>query len=124
MRTAVAANKCGNAFQVLATDRLGIKQALYYGKTGLSIAFGHDDGMAATNSTNICSYIQTYPITGTIYNFHKVTIVGYDDSKQAYLIQNSYSKNFACNGRWWASYELIEYAVYSATGIIWPTQIG
>jgi len=45
---------------------------------------------------------------------HQVTIVGWDDNKQAYIVQNSYGESFGNGGYFYISYDdvLIEYAMY------------
>ena len=53
-----------------------------------------------------CDYIwnSVGPILGAA---HAGAIVGYDDTKRAWLLQNSWGTNWACNGRIWVSYDFL-----------------
>lgn len=70
---------------------------------------GHAIGTAKALDSNLayppagdCTYIWTTP--GYDMAAHAFAIIGYDDSKQAFLMQNSWGTNWGCNGRIWVSY--------------------
>jgi C1A family cysteine protease len=52
------------------------------------------------------------------YNTHIVTIVGFDDSKNAFLAINSFGTNWGTNGYIWIDYQFLStvcYQVYIMT---------
>lgn len=53
-----------------------------------------------------CNYI--WRSRGTLMAAHAMVIIGYDDSKQAWLVQNSWGPNWGCNGRIWLDYAFAE----------------
>lgn len=65
-----------------------------------------------------CNYILTGPgaYTGSA---HAWCIIGYDDAKQAFLLQNSWGTNWGCGGRIWVSYNYI--ATGFSGGYTWVT---
>lgn len=60
---------------------------------------GTDQGIAP------CDYI--WKSRGTLMSTHAVSIIGYDDSKNAWLIQNSWGVNWGCNGKLWIDYNFL-----------------
>jgi hypothetical protein len=48
------------------------------------------------------------PTTATVTENHAVCIIGYDDSKKAFEVANSYGKDWGGNGFGWLSYEAVQ----------------
>lgn len=60
---------------------------------------GSDVGIAP------CDYV--WKSVGTLMSTHSMVIIGYDDTKQAWLAQNSWGANWACNGKIWIAYDFL-----------------
>jgi hypothetical protein len=64
--------------------------------------------------------------TGCSLGGHCVAIVGYDDTRQAFRIMNSWSPSWGDNGFLWVAYNAIPSLVqeaYLPTGLFWPSPI-
>lgn len=79
-----------------------------------------DDGIWDSSNSN-----------DTIRGFHAACVVGYEDSKQMFKVQNSWGKNGGDNGYFWVTYNLVQNnclsGVYVLSGIdssIYPSIIG
>ena len=115
MRDQAATQKIASHFTVYTSDVLGMKRALYYGKTALCLGLGND----ASSLVSRCDWVWTQ-LDGSYYTNHIQAIVGYDDSKQAWLVQNSYGTGVGCNGSVWISYDLLTaVGSYGANGAIY-----
>lgn len=64
-----------------------------------------------------CNYVMTGP-GDWVGSSHAWCIIGYDDTKQAALLQNSWGTNWGCNGRIWVSYD---YLISSFSYYLWVT---
>jgi hypothetical protein len=71
---------------------------------------GTDQGIAP------CNYI--WNSVGTPMSTHAVSIIGYDDTKQAWLCQNSWGTNWGCNGQLWIAYNFLP---VKTGGLYWMT---
>lgn len=86
-----------------------IKQTLL---SGAVVVFGFDvyDNFIYGDWTEICPVPEDgkSPLGG-----HCVSIIGYDDAKQAFLIQNSWSSDWKINGRFWMPYSFLLNSKYA-----------
>jgi hypothetical protein len=71
---------------------------------------GTDQGIAP------CDYI--WNSVGTLMSSHAVSIIGYDDTKQAWLCQNSWGTTWGCNGQLWIAYNFLP---VKTGGLYWMT---
>jgi hypothetical protein len=90
--------KIGSYSTILASDVAAIKAALadnnvLSGYVTVDSNFDQADG----------DYI--WDSLGTVYGGHAIAIVGYDDTKQAWKIANSWGTSWGDNGFGWISYE-------------------
>lgn len=85
-----------------ANKILLVKKALSEGKP-LLVAFNCPDSMGEINSTGLWSPTEN---SNSDYGGHALACVAYDDSKfgGAFLIQNSWGTDYACNGYFWCTY--------------------
>ena len=65
---------------------------------------------------------KTYDNTTAGTGAHAMVIVGYDDNRKAFKIQNSWSERWANGGYIWLSYDILDKAVYEAYVMI-PNEI-
>jgi hypothetical protein len=86
-----------------------IKDALLDNRM-VSIAVSVRSNFDRPNSANFISYDDEQNIRGG----HMISVVGYDDERQAFLIQNSWGKSYGDNGFAWLSYD---YPLLEAWGI-------
>jgi hypothetical protein len=106
-----AAHKSTWYASVLSTDLYSIKR-LIVNNHALSFAVAIDSNFY--NST--CGYI--WNSKGSPMGNHAMTIVGYDDSKNAWLIQNSWGTSWGCNGQAWVDYNFF---ATICGGLFWMT---
>lgn len=85
------------------TDRYQVKRMLRNGHAG-GAGFQYD---FADFYYGDCNTIwRNYGTTPSAS--HAVTIIGYDDTKNAWLIQNSWGTSWGCNGKLWIDYNFAE----------------
>ena len=93
----------------LATDKYLIKRLLC-NNHALPFSFQMDsnfynagqitiDGVNQVDQATLCNYV--WSSRGTMMYSHACALVGYNDSKNAYLIQNSWGTSWGCNGKLW-----------------------
>lgn len=108
-QTAEAASyKISSYSKVYATDPSAVKTMLY-NKHPLLFGLSIDNNFFDATSGYVWSAF------GTFYNNHSLTLVGYDDSKQAYLAINSWGTAWGTAGYIWIDYDFfptITYALY------------
>lgn len=92
----------------LSSDRYTIKRMINNNHAGMC-GFNMDSNFY--NST--CDTI--WKTAGSPMAAHAVAIVGYDDTKSAWLIQNSWGTGWGCNGQAWIDYAFLE----SITGYVY-----
>jgi C1A family cysteine protease len=85
--------------QIVASDMTGIKQALL-GNHALVIQVPADQAFCDATAGFIWKSL------GQIVGYHSLTICGYDDSKHAYKIINSWGTNWGDGGYGWIDYDL------------------
>lgn len=114
-KTAASSHKITSWGTVNKTDIAGIKNLLTMNipvVTGLLLkeSFKNIKNTGWLLSTN----------TGTVLGGHAVCVVGYDDSKQAFKVQNSWNTTWGDNGYFWISYSLFSKNVnqFSGTGVV------
>lgn len=97
---------------ILSSDIYQMKRALC-NNHALTFAFTTDSNYY--NST--CGYI--WNSRGTLGSSHAMVIIGYDDSKNAWLAQNSWGPNWGCNGQIWIDYNF--FTTTLAGNVYWAT---
>lgn len=85
---------------VNTTDIYSMKR-LINNNHALHITFQNDSNCYYST----CGYI--WNSRGTLMASHAMAIVGYDDTKQAWLAQNSWGPNWGCNGQIWIDYNFL-----------------
>ena len=85
---------------ILSSDQNAIKTSIY-NKHPLTIGFQMD-----------YNFYNAYPgyiwnSRGTLMSTHAVTIVGYDDTKRAYKVQNSWGSTWGDGGFTWIDYDFL-----------------
>ena len=108
IRDNAALNKATWGTQVATLDRNLIKYNVYKNKPGM-FGFQMDSKFISAYS----GYIWTFPHLYNAYT-HAMVVVGYDDSKNAYLCLNSWGTDWATAGRIWIDYDFFEQNVTSA----------
>lgn len=97
-------HKMSNGYaSVLPTDRTQIKTLLSQNK---ALSFG-TMMCSATNNPDSSFIWKTREGTTTFY-VHQLTVVGYDDSKNAYRVQNSWGEQWCNKGFIWIDYNFFE----------------
>lgn len=78
----------------------------YYLSQGRPIVFGArlGDRFMAWNSSSVINY-DTYVKEGMQHAYHAMALSGYDDSKQAFRVRNSWGKDWGDNGSIWVDYD-------------------
>jgi C1A family cysteine protease len=56
--------------------------------------------------------------TGTYYGGHQITLVGYDDTKQAFRFANSWGTGWGCQGYAWLSYSFVAQSAWNGYSMI------
>ena len=101
-----AANyKLANYTWVLSSNVYAIKRMLCNNHAGI-FNFQADSNFYNGGASGDCNFI--WNSRGTLmgnnaYN-NSCTVIGYDDSKQAWLIQANMGPNWGCNGKMWVDY--------------------
>jgi hypothetical protein len=95
-----ALNKIYGYFYTVGTDIFTLKRLLCNNHP-ITFSFQMDTNFYNAGFGN-CNYI--WNSRGDLMYTHAVTIIGYDDAKQAFLIQNSWGPSWGCNGRLWVDY--------------------
>jgi hypothetical protein len=96
-----------SSYQFIApSDRAAMKQAIY-DKHPLGFVFTADrDWYYGDGSAN---YVWKGPYSTEIYGGHGTTVVGWDDSKNAWLTINSFGPTWGDNGYRWIDYDWFAY---------------
>lgn len=82
-----------------------IKQTLV---SGAAVSFGFNVYDSFFGSWDKTTGIMPIPKkTESLQGGHAVTIVGYDDSKKCFLIQNSWGTDWGINGKFWMPYSFL-----------------
>lgn len=82
-----------------------IKQTLV---SGAAVSFGFDVYDSFFGSWDRTTGIMPLPKSGEgLQGGHAVTIIGYDDSKKCFLIQNSWGTGWGINGKFWMPYSFL-----------------
>jgi hypothetical protein len=103
--------RISNYTQILASDITGIKQALLQNHS-LVIQVCPDQAFCDATAGFIWKSL------GQILGYHSLTVCGYDDSKHAYKIINSWGVNWGDAGYGWIDYDLFPKVSSSAMKMI------
>ena len=110
MRTDAALHKANYGFQVAAADVNLVKMKLAENHP-MVFAFQYDHNYYNAYP----GYIWTFPNYRDMYT-HAMVLVGYDDSKHAFLAMNSWGSNWGTNGCIWIDYDFFW---QDCTGACW-----
>lgn len=99
----------------LKPDVVNMKQAIY---SGYPVVFGYtvtkrmrewqDASRAVQRSTNFVLPAQYGSRADKVDGFHAVLAIGYDDSKKALLVRNSWGEDWGDDGHFWFPYSIIK----------------
>jgi hypothetical protein len=106
IRTNAAQNKGIWGFKAMTVDRNAIKYNIY---KGYAAAFGMATDVNFHNAGP--GYIWMGPYVPGTGNSHALVLIGYDDSKNAYLCLNSWGTRWGGNGTIWIDYDFFENGV-------------
>jgi hypothetical protein len=56
--------------------------------------------------------------TGSMYGGHQITLVGYDDTKQAFRFANSWGTGWGCQGYAWLSYDFVAHSAWNGYSMV------
>jgi C1A family cysteine protease len=56
--------------------------------------------------------------TGRYYGGHQITLVGYDDTKQAFRFANSWGTGWGCQGYAWLSYDFVAHSAWNGYSMV------
>lgn len=96
-------------YAVVEQSEQAIKQTLL---SGAAVSFGFD----VYSSFMYGSWKEVSPIPTAgeqLLGGHAVTIIGYSDAKQAFLIQNSWGTDWKLNGKFWMPYSFVTNPSYA-----------
>jgi len=104
-----AANKLANYRKIADKDsKLGmtVNNFKYYLSQGRPVAIGAQlgDRFMSWNSSSVISY-DTYLQEGMQHAYHAMVLSGYDDSKHAFRVRNSWGTSWGDNGSIWVDYD-------------------
>lgn len=117
-QTEAANYKISNYARLVNSDIAGIKSVLMQGHA-IMISINPDNGFVAADANYIWNFSTATDGTGA----HAVTVVGWDDSKNAYKIINQWGTSWGDNGYSWIDYDYfatggkVGYYVYYITGL-------
>ena len=100
--TDAANHKITSYAAIVPSDLTTIKTVLSQSKP-VMIAINVDNNYEKLNRTN---YVWT-PNSSTVLGGHCNTIIGYDDTKQAFLVQNQWGTSWGSAGFYWISYTMM-----------------
>jgi hypothetical protein len=114
---AAAASWKIQSYREVSVEINELKQYLAQGRA-LSIGAKLGDNFMAWNSSAVLSS-DTYGYSGQ-HAYHAMTLAGYDDSKGAFLVVNSWGTSWGNNGYIWVDYDFFEqefcFCAFAATG--------
>jgi hypothetical protein len=109
--TEAAQYRISDYIQIVASDMTGIKTALLQNHS-LVIQIAADQAFCDATAGFIWKSL------GPVVGYHSLTVCGYDDSKHAYKIINSWGTNWCDAGYGWIDYDLFPKVSSSAMKII------
>ncbi|MFD2570223.1 PQQ-binding-like beta-propeller repeat protein [Spirosoma soli] len=108
-----------SAYKIKTWGRINIQTSTFrrylYFDYPIIIAARLDDNFTQLREKNATgefiwkTYTSSSPAGG-----HAMVLVGYDDTRKAFKVQNSWSEHWANNGYIWLSYDIVENVVYEA----------
>lgn len=92
-------------YAAVAQNETEIKQTLI---SGAAVSFGFNVYSSFFGSWNQSTGVMPLPKKSeALQGGHAVTIVGYDDSKKCFLIQNSWGTEWGIDGKFWMPYSFL-----------------